>query len=119
VLLATSLDILSYDTYNYAQSLALYPAEVKKFLDRKGVIAWGIVPNNEEVLVKESAASLQDRFEEAMAPFTRKGIPFKQLIETGLLTPSCSLAGLSIEGAEQALKLLTELSDRIRKRCGS
>ncbi len=116
VLLATSADIISYDTYNYAQSLALYPAEVKKFIDRKGVIAWGIVPNTEEVLLKETAASLQDRLEEAMAPFTRKGIQFQQLIEQGLLTPSCTLASLSIEGAEQALKVLTELSDRIRKR---
>ena len=89
---------------------------MKRFIDRKGVIAWGIVPNDEEVLVKESVASLQDRLEEAMAPFTRKGIPFKRLIEQGLLTPSCALASLSIEGAEQALKLLTELSDRIRKR---
>lgn len=119
VLLATSLDILSYDTYNYAESLALYPAEVKRFIDRKGVIAWGIVPNDEEVLAKESAASLQDRLEEAMAPFTRKGIQFKRLIEQGLLTPSCGVEGLSVEGAEQALKLLTELSDRIRKRYGS
>ena len=115
-LLATSTDILSFDTYNYAQSLALYPAEVKKFIDRKGVIAWGIVPNNEDTLKKESVASLQDRLEEAMAPFTRKGIPFQQLIEQGLVTPSCGLEGLSIEGAEQALKLLTELSDSIRRR---
>jgi methionine synthase II (cobalamin-independent) len=116
VLLATSADIISYDTYNYAQSLALYPAEVKRFIDRKGVIAWGIVPNTEEALLKETAASLQDRLEEAMAPFTRKGIQFQQLIERGLLTPSCTLASLSIEGAEQALRVLTELSDRIRKR---
>ncbi len=116
VLLATSADIISYDTYNYAQSLALYPVEVKKFIDRKGVIAWGIVPNNEDSLKKETASSLQDRLEEAIAPFSRNGIPFSKLIEQGLLTPSCSLAGLSIDGAEQALNVLTELSDKIRKR---
>ncbi len=116
VILATSLDVLSYDTYNYAQSLALYPAEVKKFIDRKGIIAWGVVPNAEENLKKETAASLQDRLEEAMAPFTRQGIPFTKLIEQGLLTPSCTLASLSIEGAEQALMVLVELSDRIRKK---
>ncbi len=116
VLLATSADIISYDTYNYAQSLALYPVEVKKFIDRKGVIAWGIVPNTEESLKKETAVSLQDRLEEAIAPFTRNGIPFSKLIEQGLLTPSCSLAGLSIDGAEQALNVLTELSGKIRRR---
>ena len=118
VLLDTSADIISFDAYNYAQSLSLYPAEIKKFLDRKGTIAWGIVPNDEESLAKEkeSVASLKDRLEEAMAPFTRKGIPFKQLIEQGLLTPSCGLAPLATEEASaRALELLAELSAKIRK----
>jgi len=117
VLLGTSADIISFDAYNYAQSLSLYPAEIKKFLDRGGAIAWGIIPNDEESLAKESVASLKDRLEEAMAPFTRKGIPFKQLIRQGLLTPSCGLASLTTkEAAALALELLAGLSSAIRKR---
>jgi methionine synthase II (cobalamin-independent) len=117
VLLGTSADILSFDTYNYAQSLSLYPSEVKKFLDRGGAIAWGIVPNDEQSLAKESAASLNDRLEEAMAPFTRKGVRFKQLIEQGLLTPSCGLGSMTNEeAASRVLELLAGLSIRIRKR---
>ena len=117
ILLATSVDILSFDTYNYARSLSLYPAETKRFLDRGGTIAWGIIPNDEELLAKESAASLQDRLEEAMAPFTRQSVPFRQLVTQGLLTPSCGLASLANEEiAERVLELLAELSDRIRKR---
>jgi methionine synthase II (cobalamin-independent) len=116
VLLETSVDILSFDAYNYAPSLSLYPAEIKKFLEKGGAIAWGIVPNDEESLVKESVASLKDRLEEAMAPFTRNGVPFPQLISQGLLTPSCGLASLSEEAASRALELLSELSSNIRKR---
>ncbi len=117
VLLETSTDIISFDTYNYAQSLSLYPSEIKDFLGRKGTIAWGIVPNEAEALARETVASLKDRLEEAMAPFTRNDIRFKQLIEQGLLTPSCGLASLPTkEAAAQALELLTELSIAIRKR---
>ena len=117
ILLETSVDIISFDTYNYAQSLSLYPSEVKKFLERKGAIAWGIVPNDEESLAKESVSSLKDRLEEAIAPFTRKGIRFQQLIEQGLLTPSCGLDSLvTKEASAQALELLAELSAKIRKR---
>jgi len=117
VLLDTSMDILSFDAYNYAQSLSLYPAEIKKFLDGKGTIAWGIVPNDEDSLAKESVASLKDRLEEAMAPFTRKGIRFKQLLGQALLTPSCGLAALTTEEAAACvLELLVELSAMIRKR---
>jgi methionine synthase II (cobalamin-independent) len=117
VLLDTSADILSFDAYNYGQSLSLYPSEIKKFLDRKGSIAWGIIPNEEESLAKETVASLKDRLEETMAPFTRKDIRFKQLIAQGLLTPSCGLASLATdEAVTQALELLAELSTEIRKR---
>ena len=117
ILLDTSVDIISFDAYNYAQSLSLYPAEVKKFLERKGAIAWGIVPNDEESLAKESVASLKDRLEEAMVPFTRDGVHFQQLIEQGLLTPSCGLASLATkEASARALELTTELSATIRKR---
>ena len=116
VLLGANFDILSFDAYNYAQSLSLYPAEVKKFLAKGGAIAWGIVPNDEESLVKESVSSLKDRLEAAMAPFTGDGVPFQQLIGQGLLTPSCGLASLSIDAATQALGLLAELSADIRKR---
>jgi methionine synthase II (cobalamin-independent) len=117
VLLDTSTNILSFDTYNYAQSLSLYPSEVKKFLDKGGAIAWGIVPNEIEALTGETVASLKDRLGEAMAPFTRNGVHFNQLIEQGLLTPSCTLTSLKTEEASaQALELLTELSATIRKR---
>jgi methionine synthase II (cobalamin-independent) len=116
VLLKTKLDILNFDTYNYAQSVSLYPDEIKKFLARGGAIAWGIVPNNTESLTKESVASLKDRLEEAIAPFTRNGIRFKDIVKQSLLTPSCTLIPLGEEGAEKALELLTGLSAEMRKR---
>lgn len=117
VLLQTNAQILSFDAYNYARSLSLYPAEIKEFLGKKkGVVAWGIVPNEAKTLAVETVASLKDRLEEAMAPFTRNGVPFRQLLEQGLLTPSCGLASLSGEEAARALELLAELSTTIRQR---
>jgi methionine synthase II (cobalamin-independent) len=112
----TKLDILNFDTYNYAESLALYADEVRAFISRGGCIAWGIVPNTDEPVTKESVASLKDRLEEAMAPFTRNELRFKELVAHSLLTPSCSLASMSEEGSEKALELLTALSDEMRRR---
>jgi len=116
ILLETNVDVINYDAYYYAESLSLYPAEVKKFLDKGGAVAWGIVPNDKEHLAGETVASLKDRLEEAMAPFTRNGIPFRQLIEQGMLTPSDGFALLSEEVAGQALEILTGLSETIRKK---
>ncbi len=116
VLLDTSVDVINFDAYYYAESLSLYPAEVKRFLDRNGAIAWGIVPNDEEHLKGETVASLKDRLEEAMAPFTRNGLPFRQLVEQGLLTPSDGFALLPVEVAGRALELLADLSSEMRRR---
>jgi methionine synthase II (cobalamin-independent) len=117
VILETSLDILSFDAYNYAQSLSLYPAEVKRFLDRKGVIAWGVVPNDSPSLGKESVAALKDRLEEAMLPFTRNGTSFKQLLAQSIITPSCTLASLpTADASAHALELLAELSKIMRSK---
>ena len=90
---------------------------MKALLDRGGAVTWGIVPNEDASLGKETAASLKDRLEEAMAPFTRNGVPFKQLLHQSLLTPSCTLASLDgPDSAARALELLAELSQTMRKK---
>ncbi len=119
ILAETSADILSFDAYNYAQSLQLYPAQIRTFLTRqgrKGAIAWGIIPNTVETLSRETAASLSDRLEEAMAPFSRDGLPFRQLVEQSLVTPCCGLAKLPPDASERALELLADVSALMRKR---
>jgi methionine synthase II (cobalamin-independent) len=116
VLLDTSIDILNFDTYNYAESLTLYPDRVNEFLTKGGAIGWGIVPVEMEALAGETVASLKDRLEEAMAPFTRNGIRFEKLVRQSLLTPSCGMATLNVEAAGRALELLTELSAAMRSR---
>jgi len=118
LLLSLPIDVLSFDAYNYYQNFSLYPKEVKSFMERGGVIAWGIVPNDELNLGKETVPSLKDRLEEAIAPFDRYNIPFHQLMRQSLLTPSCGLSPLSPDGAVIALETLAELSQRMRRRYG-
>ncbi|OGO30547.1 MAG: methionine synthase [Chloroflexi bacterium RBG_16_56_11] len=118
VLLKTNLDILNFDAYSYAESVSLYPEEIKRFLARGGCIAWGIVPNDAESIGREMVASLKDRLEEAMAPFTRHGVRFRDLAAQSLITPRCGLDGLTEDGAEKVLELLTGLSGEMRRKYG-
>ena len=116
VVLQSSLDILSFDAYNYAETLALYPAEVKNFLNRGGVIAWGIIPNDELALSKETKASISDRLEKAMRLLSKKGINYDTIKSQCLITPSCGLGSVSIEAATRALELTAAVSADFRKR---
>ena len=118
LLLDLPIHILSFDAYNYASALSTYPEQVQSFLKRGGAVAWGIVPNDEEALSRETVASLKDRLEEAMAPYARSGTPFKRLLGQALLTPSCGLASLSTEATEHCLECLAQLSAKIRQQHG-
>jgi len=116
MLLATSIDILNFDAYNYGYTIALYPEEVKAFLERGGVLAWGIVGRDEDNLNNETVSSLIDRLIEGMSNLEKKGVPFRRISTQCLITPSCGLGTVSVEAAEWALELLANVSKEYRKR---
>lgn len=116
VLLATPLDILNFDAYNYGYTIALYPEDVKTFLDRGGVLAWGIVPHQEGELKGEMVPGIIDRLEAEMSALERKGVAPDQLKQQCLLTPACGLESVSEEAAEWALELLADVSREYRRR---
>lgn len=114
LLLESSIDVLSFDAYEYADSLATYTANVNSFIKRSGVIAWGIVPNQEEGLAHESLSSLYDRLGEVMSQYTYDGISFKQLAAQSIITPSCALASLTPDSAVEVLELLAKLENKLK-----
>lgn len=116
LILQTSIDILSFDAYNYGESLSLYPSEVKAFLERGGVIAWGIVPNEKHALPKESESSLLDNLEDKMGLLAKKGVDYNIIRSRCLITPSCGLESLSAGEAGKALELTAAVSAGFRQR---
>jgi len=86
VLLSTHLDILSFDAYDYLETLSLYPKDLNAFLERGGILAWGIVPTS-EAIVKEEAESLVKRFKEGVKTLSKEGID-QTLLQRAILTPS-------------------------------
>lgn len=115
ILLSTSVDILSLDAYKYAESLALYPEEVKKFLEREGIIAWGIAPTGPPATT-ETVESLVARLEDAIDMLAAKGVPKELLLQSGLITPSCGTGSLSPDLAERAFYLAAGVSSAMRRR---
>jgi len=113
LVLSLPLDILSFDSYGYFDSLALYEDPLRHFLDRGGWLAWGAVPTGEE-LARESAASLWERFTAQVERLAARGLGHRRVLSQALLTPSCGLGYLTPEAAVTALGFLQELSARAR-----
>ncbi len=118
LVLQTRLDYLSFDAYGYADSLLLYPEEVRAFLARGGRLAFGIVPTSSERIAAESAESLAERMEEILSRFESRGIPREEVVRTAFVTPACGLGTVREEEAGRALLLAAELSGLLRKRYG-
>jgi methionine synthase II (cobalamin-independent) len=116
MLLETSVNIISFDALNYAENLALFADDVKRFLDRGGVLAWGIVPTIEEEIASATVESLVARLDAAMSLLVKKGIDRNLLYERALITPACGLGTVSVAAAERAFGLTRQVSEQVRHR---
>lgn len=117
ILLSTSLDILSVDAYEYAESLTPYAADVARFLERGGMIAWGIVPTGASV-ENETVASLVERLHAALNLLVEKGVPLDKLLQAGFVTPSCGLGAQAPSLALRAMEMTYGVSLEMRRRYG-
>ena len=115
-LLNLDLDILSLDVYLNGAIFANYAGSIKRFLDRGGVIVWGLVPTNFEPFDAENAQSLAGRLEEIWSILSRKGIDRDLLLAESLLSPAtCCLVNPDGEKTvEAAFKVVQDLSVRLR-----
>ncbi len=112
-LLGTGLDILNFDAYNFYEGIALYPDELSAFLKRGGMLAWGLVPTNEDVL-KENDSTLLGRFEKALALLAKKGIKKEDILNSMIVTPSCGMGLLDEYLADMIIEQTVRLSEKLK-----
>ncbi|MFA6449686.1 MAG: hypothetical protein WCX65_09470 [bacterium] len=109
----TAVNILNFDAYEYGETIALYPKEIAEFIERGGVIAWGVVPASDKALT-ETADTIITKFHAAMARLVEQGISKEKLLEQALITPSCGVGSLPVNVAEGVMRLLKETSAKLR-----
>ncbi len=117
-LLSLDLDILSMDVYTNGDIFISYSGAIKDFLDRGGVLVWGIVPTNVEPFQKESLDSLETMLVSQWETLASKGIDLEFLVSRSLLSPAtCCLVNPDKEKTvEKAFGLTKQLSARLRER---
>jgi len=115
VILDSKADILSFDAYTYFDKLAIFSQDLTRFLDRGGIIAWGIVPTLEpENIARETADSLLTQLNAQIDHLIGLGIEREKLLAQSLITPSCGTGSLSAEQAHKVLTLTKEVSRALR-----
>ncbi len=110
IILETEVDVLFFDAYEYFESLAPFTEAINKFLERGGVIGWGIVPTSEKI-AEEDTASLYNKLQEQINTLVKRGVQRDQLIQQALITPTCGTGLLSLEQANKIYASLKGLSE--------
>ena len=89
---------------------------IRRFLERGGVLAWGLVPTGFEAFTRESQDHLIGQLESVWAALAAAGIDRDQLLAQSLLSPAtCCLINPDREKTvAQAYTWLREVSHRLR-----
>lgn len=115
LLFESKVDIINFDAWSFWERLVLYLDNLVDFLDRGGILAWGIVPTA-EFSGTENLEIIMTRLENEMEELVQNGVSKKKLYAQSLLTPSCGMGLMSEKNAEKVLSLLGELSKQMRQK---
>lgn len=112
------LRVLSFDAYSYFERVALFKRQLMDFLDRGGILAWGMIPTRGEDLDKLTVEILADQWVDKARALEAGRAGLKRILESSFITPACGLGSVSPRQAEWAMDLTVQVSERLRKSFG-
>jgi len=112
---AAGVDIISFDAFNFLDRIVLYASEISAFLDKGGILCWGIAPTREFTGV-ETPESLLEKIDSGVEMFRRKGVDAEKVRERLIVSPSCGLGSLDEEKAAGIFGLLDAVAGTLSRR---
>jgi hypothetical protein len=117
LLMESNTDIIHFDAYQFAESMSLYPEALKTFLERGGMIAWGIVPSGRaDQITAETSSTLMKRLEKGIQLVIDKRIDKDLILESSWISPNCVISTSTVELGEKVYALTNEVSQQMREK---
>lgn len=115
-LLDLDIDILSFNAYNCGEIFVKYREGIKRFMNKGGMFGWGLVPSNQDELIKESVEGLSGHIETLWRELEKAGFDMQQMLSQSILLPAtCALMNSDgSETVERAYDYLKILSRRLQ-----
>lgn len=108
------LDIINFDAFGFLDKFVLYAQDLNGFLERGGIICWGIVPT-QDFSEKETVESLSGKIKKGIDILSDKNVNRNLLLGNLLISPSCGLGTLDLEKPEKIFRLLSDVSSFLEK----
>lgn len=115
-LLQMDLDVLSLDVLARGHIFSRYSDDIRVFLDRGGIISWGITPTLTEEYEKENVKSMINILDELWNSLGEVGIARDQILKQAWLAPArcCLVNQDGEETVAKSFKLLQEVADHFK-----
>ena len=116
LLASTDVDILHFDAFRHMDELLIYENEIASFMERGGMLAWGIVPTGKKVF-ELSADELSHRLMEGAARVAGfgGGVTTEDVLSHSFVSESCGLGSRGTETSVRCLSLAMEVSDALQR----
>ncbi len=105
--------VVSLDAYATAREFLLYTEAVISYMERGGVVAWGIVPADYRIFTTETVDSLYERYLAIRSQLTAR-MPEDLFDAQSLITPSCGIRFADRSGSRAIMGAAAGISRRIR-----
>jgi hypothetical protein len=112
--LGMDLGFVSFDAYRYAREFLLYREEIARFMERGGVVAFGIVPAEYDVYEEETHESLFSRIN-AIREEACSWLDPEIFSRQSMITPTCGIRFADDRGAEAIMRTTADLARRARE----
>ena len=110
-----SLDpaLISLDAYGNSREFLLYRDQIASYLEKGGIIAWGIVPAELDKFNTETTDSLWKRYL-SIREDLGASLGYELFDAQAVITPSCGLRLADVKGAVKIMETVSDISKRAR-----
>ncbi|MDD2211511.1 MAG: methionine synthase [Desulfitobacteriaceae bacterium] len=107
IMFDSQIQVVNFDAYEYLTSMLVLAEPLNNYLQRGGVLSWGIIPTNNQVMT-EDLTSLKQRLEDNIAALVKRGVDENLLRQQSMLTPSCGLGSLTLEISRHIAEIMQQ-----------
>jgi hypothetical protein len=117
-LLQLELDVLSLDVFARGHIFSRYSDDIRAFLDRGGIISWGITPTLTEEYEKENVQSMITVLDGLWQSLDQAGIPYEQILSQAWLAPArcCLVNSDGEETVEKSFRMLQAVAEHFKSK---
>jgi hypothetical protein len=110
------VDVLNFDAADHLDSFLAHGEAIARFLAEGGLLAWGVVPNDERARDLDADVTGARVLEGAERLAKMGAVDATAILEASFVSPACGTGALSPELAERCFALTAQTSSWLRTR---